>query len=174
MLQPQSPPHTLNTLFIHFRLYVFRVAHLFLIGVFLSVPGCGNDTATTTSGKDVNSSAKDKSIELGVIFANAGTYTCLPKSLVGLSPSTDFIDIKSSCECVEASIVPIKIFGSSDRTEQCLLLKFIPEDGEEPARGPTQLNVELMLRDRQGSVEKIFVRFSLVSDKLPIAENEGT
>ena len=97
-----------------------------------------------TSGKGLVSksspSSHDLIIDVGIVFAAEPNYFCIPLQRLGVSNPGDVISVKSSCDCIRASIVSYK--RTSNETKSALRVDFVQTNSNPD---PSNLGVQVEL-----------------------------
>lgn len=95
--------------------------------------GCEYQQSTAgTSGHDEAAPILPLVIDAGVVIADRGGYLCLPLDRFSLKRDEHPIDVTSSCECIQPSLVTYATPGGS--RELALLLEFAADPGSGAAK----------------------------------------
>jgi hypothetical protein len=117
-----------------------RVWSVCLVVICLATAGCGESSLATISNSNKTSTSDSKvstpehvsrtgaisrTIDAGIVLADKAGYFCLPIEPVGLPPDAEIVSLKSSCECVQPSLV--RYLADRQRMGQAILLEYLSE-----------------------------------------------
>ena len=129
-----------------------------------SVPLVSNESSIESPAKAIS---QNRSIDLGVIFYDEASYVCFPFDRVGLIARDEITKLKTSCECVRASVVEYRRPNSSDG--KAIRLDLVPENPSKPAEDPINLGVivyfELATGERKSFTAKLLQTQTVVAGK---------
>ncbi|MEZ6153535.1 MAG: hypothetical protein R3C09_25830 [Pirellulaceae bacterium] len=112
-----------------------------------------NDATDASKSPEV---ARSPEIDVNT-FTGQTNYYCLPLSklrLDGIDSAIDIAEIKSSCDCVRASVVG---YRHSPRMKDALRIDFVPEDAASTEMIPAKLAVEITITTFAGIVRTLTV-----------------
>jgi hypothetical protein len=114
-----------------------------------------NDATDASKSPEV---ARSPEIDAGIVFTGQTNYYCLPLSklrLDGIDSAIDIAEIKSSCDCVRASVVGYR--HSPSQVKDALRIDFVPEDAASTEMIPAKLAVEITITTFAGIVRTLTV-----------------
>ena len=114
------------------------------VAVFFSfvVPSASRNVAT--AGPDSKSDTVIESIDAGIIFSDQSNYLCIPLNRIGISSPSQIESIRTSCECVTASLV--KYRENATKTVDAVRIDFVQETKNSPSFQAPAINLEVDVR----------------------------
>ena len=101
------------------------VSHVAGCGAVVDAAASGDGVASESSAVANDESTASRSIDAGVVFADQANYLCIPLSRLGISTGDEVLEVRSSCDCTQPSIVAYHV--TTTKSERALRIDFEPE-----------------------------------------------
>lgn len=134
------------------------VSHVAGCGAIVDAAASGNGVASEASAVPNDGSTASRSLDAGVVFADQANYLCIPLSRLGISTDDEVLEVRSSCECTQPSIV--KYHDTTTKAGHALRIDFKPEPVIAASQAsPANLAVEVTLELASGPSTTATIRF---------------
>ncbi len=135
----------------------------FVVAIMSVGLGCGSpvkwflDSPHASANPKAESRKSSSVLDVGVLFANEGSYVCFPLEKLGIEAGREIVSITSSCECVRPSVVHYLQQSGVDGV--AMRLDFIEDSKSRDKVDPIPLAVVITVQCASRAVQSVTIQF---------------